>query len=92
MRAATTSWITGCSSRAGRRRYKRRNRIEIVFIRLKDWREVATRYDRCAKVFLSAVALAAHPNIFRVRQKDVWLPSHTYELEYTRILTPLTRD
>src|SRR5690606_14987698 len=40
-------------------RYKRRNRIEIMFGRLKDWRRVATRYDRCPKVFLSAVALAA---------------------------------
>ncbi|REF68449.1 hypothetical protein BDD41_3495 [Paracoccus versutus] len=27
--------------------------------RLKDWRRVATRYDRCPKVFLSAIALAA---------------------------------
>jgi transposase len=42
-----------------KRRYKRRNRIEILFGRLKDWRRVATRYDRCAKTFLSAVALAA---------------------------------
>ncbi|MFP3386002.1 transposase, partial [Tritonibacter sp. SIMBA_163] len=40
-------------------RYKRRNRIEIMFGRLKDWRHVATRYDRCPKVFLSAIALAA---------------------------------
>jgi hypothetical protein len=24
-----------------------------------DWRRVATRYDRCPKVFLSAIALAA---------------------------------
>lgn len=29
-----------------KRRYKRRNRIEIMFGRLKDWRRVATRYDR----------------------------------------------
>jgi hypothetical protein len=29
------------------------------FGRLKDWRRVATRYDRCPKVFLSAIALAA---------------------------------
>ena len=43
-----------------KRRYKRRNRIEIMFGRLKDWRHVATRYDRCPKVFLSAIALAAH--------------------------------
>ncbi len=41
------------------KRYKRRNRIEIMFGRLKDWRHVATRYDRCPKVFLSAIALAA---------------------------------
>ena len=39
--------------------HKRRNRIEIMFGRLKDWRRVATRYDRCPKVFLSAIALAA---------------------------------
>ena len=42
-----------------KRRYKRRNRIEIMFGRIKDWRRVATRYDRCPKVFLSAIALAA---------------------------------
>ena len=45
--------------RFDRRRYKRRNRIEIMFGRLKDWRRVATRYDRCPIVFLSAIALAA---------------------------------
>ncbi len=39
--------------------YNRRNRIEIMFGRLKDWRRVANRYDRRPKVFLSAVALAA---------------------------------
>jgi transposase len=42
-----------------KRQYKSRNRIEIMFGRLKDWRRVATRYDRCPTVFLSAVALAA---------------------------------
>ncbi|SFC45812.1 IS5 family transposase [Tropicimonas isoalkanivorans] len=42
-----------------KRRYKRRKRIEIMFGRLKDWRRVATRYDRCPKVFLSAIVLAA---------------------------------
>ncbi len=45
--------------RYDKRRYKSRNRIEIMFGRLKDWRRVATRYDRCPIVFLSAVALAA---------------------------------
>ncbi len=42
-----------------KRRYRPRNRIEIMFGRLKNWRRVATRYDRCPKVFLSAIALAA---------------------------------
>lgn len=32
-----------------KRRYKRRNRIEIMFGRLKDWRRVATRYDRARR-------------------------------------------
>lgn len=41
------------------RRNKRCNRIEIMFGRLKDWRRVATRYDRCPKVFLLAITLAA---------------------------------
>ena len=45
--------------RYDKRRYKRRNRIEIMCGRLKDWRRVATRYDRCPKVFLSEIALAA---------------------------------
>ena len=50
----------GKTARYDKRRYRRRNRIEIMFGRLKDWRRIATRYDRCAKTFLSAVALAAN--------------------------------
>ena len=42
-----------------KRKYKRRNSIEIMFGRLKDWQRIATRYDRCPKVFLPAIALAA---------------------------------
>ncbi len=42
-----------------KRRYRSRSRIEIMFGRLKDWRRVATRYDRCPTVFFSAIALAA---------------------------------
>lgn len=42
-----------------KRRYKRHHRIETMFGRLKDWRRVATRYDRCPTVFFSAVAVAA---------------------------------
>ena len=40
-------------------RCRQRHKIENSFARLKDWRRVATRYDRCPKVFLSAIALAA---------------------------------
>ena len=43
-----------------KRRHKSHNRIEIMLGRLKDWRRVATRYDRCPPVFLSAAALAAN--------------------------------
>jgi transposase len=45
--------------RYDKRRYRRCSRIEIIFGRLKDWRRVATRYERCPTVFFSAVALAA---------------------------------
>ncbi len=30
-----------------------------MFRRLKDWRRVTTRYDRCPKMVLSAIVLAA---------------------------------
>ena len=39
--------------------YKRRNVIERSFNRLKDWRAIATRYDKTARNFLSGVCLAA---------------------------------
>ncbi len=39
--------------------YKQRHRIENLFARLKDWRGIATRYDRCCELFLSAVHIAA---------------------------------
>ena len=40
-------------------RYKLRHKIENMFGKLKDWRRIATRYDRCPELFLSAIALAA---------------------------------
>jgi transposase len=39
--------------------YRPRHKIENMFARLKNWRRVATRYDRCLILFLSACALAA---------------------------------
>lgn len=39
--------------------YRQRHRIESMFGRLKDWRRIATRYDRCATTFFGAITLAA---------------------------------
>ena len=60
--------ITACiPSRANRKApiphdatlYRQRHRIEIMFGRLKDWRRIHTRYDRCAHTFMSAICIAA---------------------------------
>ncbi len=40
-------------------RYKQRNLIERTAGRLKDWRRIHTRYDKLARNFASAVAIAA---------------------------------
>ncbi len=45
--------------RYDRQRYKDRHLIENAFCRIKDFRRVATRYDKLAANFLSGVALAA---------------------------------
>ena len=39
--------------------YKRRNLVERMFCKLKDWRRIATRYDKLARNFIAAVQLAA---------------------------------
>ena len=39
--------------------YKQRLKIENMFGRLKDWRRIHTRYDRCAHTYLSAICIAA---------------------------------
>jgi putative transposase len=39
--------------------YRTRHKIENLFAKLKDWRRVATRYDRCAHTFFSAICIAA---------------------------------
>ena len=41
------------------RRYKDRWRVEAMFCRLKDFRRIATRYDKLARNYLSAVAIDA---------------------------------
>jgi transposase len=39
--------------------YKQRNVIERMFCRFKDWRRIATRFDRKIKTFMAAIAIAA---------------------------------
>ncbi len=39
--------------------YRERRHVENMFGKLKDWRRVATRYDRCADIFMAAITLAA---------------------------------
>jgi transposase len=39
--------------------YKQRHKIENAFCRLKDFRRIATRYDRLARNFLASVCLVA---------------------------------
>jgi transposase len=49
------------------RRYRDRNHVERLFNRLKQFRRIATRYDKTAALFLAFLCLAA------VR---VWLPHY----------------
>lgn len=39
--------------------YKKRNTVERSYLRLKQWRGIATRYDKHARTFLGGVLLAA---------------------------------
>lgn len=38
--------------------YKKRHLIENMCVKQKDWRRIATRYDRCAHTFMSAIHIA----------------------------------
>jgi transposase len=56
--------IPGKSNRKKRIRhdkeaYKGRNVIERCFCRLKDWRRIATRYDKLARNYFSALCFVA---------------------------------
>jgi transposase len=39
--------------------YANRERVERLWSRLKEWRAVATRYDKTARSFLGVLSLAA---------------------------------
>ena len=47
--------------------YRQRHHIEIAFGRLKDWRRIATHYDRCPTTIFGAITRAAIV-IFWLRQ------------------------
>ena len=60
--------ITACiQSRANRKvpiphdpvLYRKRHKIDNMFGKLKDWRRIHTRYDRCANTFFSSICIAA---------------------------------
>jgi len=60
----TTAVIPSTASRKtpiryDRRTYRQRNLIERMFCRLKDFRRVATRYDKLARNFLAGAIIAA---------------------------------
>jgi transposase len=42
-----------------KRSYKLRHRIENAFCRLKDFRRIATRYDKLARNFLASICIVA---------------------------------
>ena len=39
--------------------YRQRHQVENMSGKLKDWRRIHTRYDRCAHTFMSAICIAA---------------------------------
>ena len=66
--ALTARGITPCIPPRAKRRtpttyckalYKQRHKVENMFARLKDWRRISMRYDRCAHTFFSAICIAA---------------------------------
>jgi transposase len=66
--ALATRGITACIPSKSNRKiaiphdpllYRQCHKIEIMFGRLKDWRRIHTRYDRCAHAFFSAICIAA---------------------------------
>ena len=39
--------------------YKQRQKVENMFAKLKDWRRIAMRFNRCAHAFISVIQSAA---------------------------------
>ena len=62
--------------------YRQRHRIEDAFGRLKGWRRFATRYDRCAHTFFSAICITAAVT-FWLRQRVLSIGAATALLSFT---------
>lgn len=50
--------------------YKKRNVVERGYLRLKQWRGIATRYDKHARTFLGGVLLGAGVIYIRTHKGD----------------------
>ena len=50
--------------------YRHRNRIERLWGRLKEWRAVATRYEKTARSFMGVLCLAAAQDWLKPAIKD----------------------
>ena len=75
--------IPGRAARAvvyplNRTAYRRRNVIERMFGRLKNWKRIATRYDRLAINYLAAIVLVATISqwLGRVPDPDLSFANH----------------
>ena len=73
-----------------KRLYKLRWRIENAFNRLKDFRRVATRYDKLARNYLASVCLAAAPVWWLSKPTRVQLIRS--EMPYPHLKQPLLRQ
>ena len=54
-----THWVQRYEIPYDKTLYKQRHKVENMFGKLKDWRRIAMRYDRCAHTFFSAICIAA---------------------------------
>ena len=65
--------------------YRQRHKIENMFGKLKDWRRVHTRYDRCAHTFMSAICIAAAvPTPPPRKYWQALKPSHCFQVAKIR--------
>ena len=72
-----------------KRAYRHRNKIARMFCRLKDARRIATRYEKCAENFLSAVCLIRSN---RRGRPSCFFSRSTAKMKCSRGIRPSSRD